>query len=517
MQAPLAGSNRTAVGRQKTVVVPSPPLGEPAGDRFIPNAAEASTAQKLEGRRHHGLSSLGWEQENWITPMADVALQLEALINDLREGLQVEVKNWLNGLNQAADKARLAKEIIALANSGGGFIFIGFEDEEPHAPIEPTEEERRGFTQDSIAGLVHAYLSPPCQCELHFVRQENGAIAHPVLVVPGEHRTPVFALRGGPENGILDNGKVYVRRPGGNSEHARTQDDWERLLERLVKARQSSQLNAIREIINPSRALDAPLDRNAELETWTEENLTRWQERIAHLDPNDPRRFQSGYWYTSYLIEPFEPPSLVELREQFDRQMPKYSGWPPFTFLHRDDRRPQPHGETIEAWMGEGDDGWHSDFWRVARDGRAFLLRPMQEDRPDYGSSVIPGPPRPTFDWVLPIYRVAELLKQLEAFASINGGGESNFDLILKYEGTAGRTLWRTDEHYWLDEHGPSNMEALSSQISANVAELEFNLNEIVWKLLQPIYAQFNFAELPKELVDRVVNQVNDFRLNFGR
>jgi predicted HTH transcriptional regulator len=59
--------------------------------------------------------------------MSDSKIQF--LINNLHENLEVEVKNWLNGLQSNDEKATLAKEIIALANHGGGYIFIGFEDE----------------------------------------------------------------------------------------------------------------------------------------------------------------------------------------------------------------------------------------------------------------------------------------------------------------------------------------------------------------------------------------------------
>ena len=449
--------------------------------------------------------------------MVDIALQLDALINDLREGLQVEVKNWLNGLTSANDKARLAKEIIALSNNGGGFIFIGFDDEEPHAPIQPADIERSAFTQDNISGLVNSYVSPPCQCELHYLRQLEGAISHPVIVVPGGHRTPVFARRGAPDNNILDNGKVYVRRPGGNSEHARTQDDWEKLLERLVKARQSDQLNAIREILSPSQATEVSAESGEVLNDWIDDCLNRWRERTVALDDDDPRRFNTGYWYVAYILDSFHAPSLVELRQQMDLGMPKYSGWPPFTFLHRPDRRPQAFGESIEAWMGADDDGHHSDYWRVTRDGKAFLLRPMQEDSPDYGSNVTPGPPRPTFDWVLPIFRMTEVLKQLESFAHQNDSRDSNFDLAITYVGTAGRTLWRVDREFWLDECGPCISEEISNRIRASVPELEFNLNELLWKLLQPIYAQFDFADLERELIDRVVTKVNEYGRRFGR
>ncbi len=60
------------------------------------------------------------------------------LINNLSEGLEVEVKNWLGGLQSNDEKAILAKEIIALANQGGGYIFIGFEDEgDGHPETDP--------------------------------------------------------------------------------------------------------------------------------------------------------------------------------------------------------------------------------------------------------------------------------------------------------------------------------------------------------------------------------------------
>ena len=52
----------------------------------------------------------------------------------LQEDIEVEVKNWLGGLADNASKASLAKEIIALANSGGGSIFIGFGDQAANPP-----------------------------------------------------------------------------------------------------------------------------------------------------------------------------------------------------------------------------------------------------------------------------------------------------------------------------------------------------------------------------------------------
>lgn len=52
-------------------------------------------------------------------------LDLGDLVNEPRETLDVEVKDWLD-LDNHDHRAMLAKEIIALANHGGGYILIGF-------------------------------------------------------------------------------------------------------------------------------------------------------------------------------------------------------------------------------------------------------------------------------------------------------------------------------------------------------------------------------------------------------
>jgi hypothetical protein len=441
--------------------------------------------------------------------MADIELQLQAQIDNLRESLSVEVKNWLNGLAANADKANLAKEIIALANHGGGFVFIGFEDAEPHATIQPAAGQLEAFGQDAIAGIVNSYINPPFQCDVHFLRRQGEEVSHPVIVVPGGHRTPVFARRGGPNNEIVQTHDVYLRRPGGASEAARTQDDWEKLLDRLVKARQADQLDAIRGILNPQPLAPAQ-DRQAELAEWTQSSLERWQARLAGLPADDGRRFLRGYWYTSFRVSPFNPPNLVALSEMLDRRAPKLSGWPPFTFLHVEGRRPAPIGDTIEAWLGPNDNGDRSDFWRVSRHGFCFMLRPMQEDREGYGQGHFPPPPNPAFDWVLPMYRMTEVFHFLRAIAGEFSEENATYDLLVHYHGTAGRCLWRNDHRYWLETSGPCHVDDVSGQSSGNVSELEFNLNEHLWRLLVPIYEQFDFTVLERALVDRVVQEAQE-------
>ena len=443
--------------------------------------------------------------------------RIQFIIDNLQEGLDVEVKNWLGGLENNNQRAALAKEVIALANNGGGYVVIGFSDDDAVLrEIAPEPGQLEAFSQDAIAGLVQRFVSPPCQCAVEYSSPQGSEISHPVIIVPGNHRTPLFAARGC-EDGSLLPGKVYVRRPGGFSEEARNQDDWEKLIERLVKARQTEMLGAIREIMNPSAAIIPEADET--LREWQQENYEAWQAIVGAFDQGDPRRLITGHWSVAFAIQPFETESLNRLNEVLDREMPKHSGWPPFTYLHREPINPTAQGNSVTAYIGhaaEGEDpntrAIHADYWRISREGKGFLLRPMQEDRDGYPGQIYPSPEGPFFDWVFPIYRMAEVLKFIEALSRHFSDSGASFELQLNYYNTAGRKLQTGTGKYFLDDGAACRAGQLESTLSAPVADVETNLDELLYVLLTPIYEQFQFTHLPRQLITNVVGEVLNTR-----
>ena len=107
--------------------------------------------------------------------------RLADLLVDLREDLNLEVKNWLDLQDNNNDRAIFAKAALALANHDGGFIVLGFEEtgedmaEAAHRPA--TLEQ---YNQDLINGIVQNYCDPPFHCAVHLVANPEGAM-FPVL------------------------------------------------------------------------------------------------------------------------------------------------------------------------------------------------------------------------------------------------------------------------------------------------------------------------------------------------
>jgi hypothetical protein len=106
-----------------------------------------------------------------------------------RETLDVEVKELLD-LTRNDHRALPAKEVIALANHGGGYLVIGFEELadgsfKPAGSRPPTLD---AWSQDAIQSIVAKYVDPTIQCRVVHQAPFASADHYPIVIVPGGHQ-----------------------------------------------------------------------------------------------------------------------------------------------------------------------------------------------------------------------------------------------------------------------------------------------------------------------------------------
>lgn len=295
--------------------------------------------------------------------MQNSRFDLSSLVAEPREALDIEVKDWLN-LDDNDHRAALAKEIIALANHGGGFVVIGFTERTDGSfgasPSRPPKLDN--WSQDSIQSIVAKYVDPAVQCRvehIHCVGNETGG-RHPVIVVPGGHRVPVRAKAGSPDGKRLVAHRVYVRRAGPSSEEPKTAEEWDRFLERCLQNRQAELLEAMRSImagVIPGSTPAKPT-REQELTAFEQEAVSRWRSCTDSLPQDSPPRFPHGYYDVGFAIDAsIEVVSLQRLRDIVRESVQNYSSWPPFVTLERSPFTPRPVSGAVETWIGPDTDG----------------------------------------------------------------------------------------------------------------------------------------------------------------
>ncbi len=424
-------------------------------------------------------------------------------------------------MNSAEHQAKLAKAIIAMANHGGGYVVIGF-DEEPGLPASSAPgrpASLASYNRDRVNGITDKYLEPAVHCEVYHVPAPNGA-DYPLIVIPGGHRIPIMAKRDGPSGGELRQRAIYVRRPGPKSEEPRTAQEMSTLFDRCFSNRRDEVADLIRSllagsmpaILGPDTALGAAPPR---LNMWVGEGCNRHADLTRDLSLDDGRRFPRGYALFAYELRgALRKLSVSELLEILQTQMPRHTGWPPWWVPTRPGIAPYVNEGAIECWLGRDEsprDAAHSDFWRVSPEGLAFLMRGYQEDGPEVERmGFTPGT---VIDVTVPVWRIGEALLHAQALASALGDEHAEIVFRANYTGLAGRHLASVSrDRLMLEEQHVCRQYSTVLDATIEAAAVRERLPEIVFPLMQPFYELFDFFKLPMSLVQEELAKMRSGR-----
>lgn len=446
--------------------------------------------------------------------MAEVAAQIQSLVDEPREALNIEVKRWLD-LTAKADQSTLAKAAIALANHGGGFIVLGF-DERPDGTFEshhPRPTTLDGFNQDAIARIVATYAEPAFQVEVaHVARQADGAV-HPVVQVPGGHRTPIMAKKGSPDQKTLIASRIYIRRPTPESAEPGSAVEWRDLLDRCVRAGRDELLDAIRGVLD-GRGETVPPSEPSQLErlaAWVEAGTARWHAlapAAQHGEVIDP----PGTYTVAYQIEgELAQRSFSEILELL-REVPGYTGWRPWWVPSREGIRPYQFDSAIECYLGHDAnkrvaDPAHADFWRVNAAGQSLLIRGFDED--SLSDRVAPGT---AFDLALPVWRIGECLMHAAAFTARLSPDSRPITFTATWSGLRGRELVHLERRRMIFPGHISQQDSFTTSLTVDSDKIADQLPELLHGLLRPLYSLFEFFDLPKILVDEEIQRLRSGR-----
>lgn len=440
------------------------------------------------------------------------AADLQPLVDIPREDLGAEYKAWLD-LSETAGRATLAKAAIALANHGGGFVVLGFDEEGENLISTHRPKGIPEISQDAVNSAIRRFATPEFHCEVNFIESAISGAEHPVVCVPGDQTEPVMSKRDC--NGVIARNRCYIRKPGPRSEEPQSSEEWRMLINRCVRASREDMLESIRSIVSGRvDAVEPPPDVHAELTQFSTAANDRWQELSAELPEDSPSRFPDGFYEMGFTLigsELVQNLGEIQNRLQQARRI-RMTGWGPFLEMNRQEWQPYPHEGMVEAWVGRpveervlADEPAHSDFWRVDRSGNLYTIRGYSEDGLE---STAPGQ---VIDVTIPVWRVGEAtyfaLRYAEQFEDVEAVA-----FRIRFTGLNGRTLTSVTGRRLMMDYRISRTDEVLLETTASITQLRDNMAEVIHGLLVPLYEVFNFFILPQTLVEEELERMRQGR-----
>jgi len=239
-------------------------------------------------------------------------------------------------------------------------------------------------------------------------------------------------------------------------------------------------------------------------ESFVRDAFARWRALSSKLPPESPGRFPNGWYRFDYAIDgDLKSPALPDLLKLIKKAEIRHTGWPEFVTMEREEFEPREHDGLIECWVKPEEDRRladpaHCDFWRIAPEGRAFLIRGYQEDAQD---NVQPGT---VIDITLPIWRIAECLLHGARLGALLREGEDELTVRFRglYSGLSGRLLrtLRSSPADIFDAGRPAKSDEAMLEAVIPATKIEGDLAEAVYPLASSLAERFG-VELSPEFV----------------
>jgi hypothetical protein len=440
---------------------------------------------------------------------------LADLVERRMEAPDVEYKNFMP-LTENVERAKIARHICALANSGGGWLIFGFEND--GSPVEPHPPSLAAYDQDAINGIGARYLEPQPHCETHFVTAASGR-TYPVVRVPSHGNVPICAKADGPheKNGPqgIRKGFHYIRAPGPQSVPIDSPELWRDLLRRCVLAERTNLLASIGQLFDrpqPAASEASPI------QAVVHHTSESWQAMEAFGWPVDPGGNHALFAFR-FSAEDGSAPAPLPLGalERAIRSASSVSsdltgesigafdpGWgmenrAKVTLLDDRDayrgRRTSPAG-SYDLPMD----------WFIRDDGVGAEITAIPEDNPWTTEAVEgrgrtrPWPPGKRFAPSFQIEMMAQRVVFVRSLAE-NYPDAARCELLVRYRGLAGRELDEPAPGVHMSLHRSSDANEREVNITVGIAALASELAEVTALLIGPIFRLFDGWEVGPDAV----------------
>jgi hypothetical protein len=382
----------------------------------------------------------------------------------------------------------LTKDIMAMANTDGGYIVIGVSEVESGFRLDGLAPDQAGtFESSEVCRFVQKYADPPVNVRVMKVTHQG--LLFVVLEIPRFADTPHLCQRDYPE--VLRDRELYVRTDNNESAPIKSSTDFRALIETSIRNRADSLLSSFRTILTGSAGSEnaSPTD-----EEQFQGQIDGARAQFALLNPLAEKS------YDYYIETVFEPAAFDQYRFATNRLESAaqhahvdFVGWPFLFFpsvrrelLSRTD-------EGIEVLISTTDFVNQDilDFWRLNESGLFYKreLTPTINTPPATTSA-----PRILWQFAEAIYCLSRLYQQLLSDSDL-------VTLSITIHGTRGRTLCWQEKGFYYSAY-QANRPKIEVRATHSLTEWRAGLEDHAVELSREVFRCFQL-ENPDETMMR--------------
>ena len=442
----------------------------------------------------------------------DNALFRQSLLTSPCERRDVEYKASVSFAPESEFGLKLVKHILGMANIGGGWIVIGHEDGSLRPDPKHTNEVTDTYDPTKLTAAVKSVVVPgqPVRLVVHRERNPFTGLDYPIIRVEGFARIPFICRSTKPnkpnkkpnQKPILQEHKVYIRRPGAETTEIQTPEDWDDLLKRCVSQRRSEFLAEFADMARRMLAGDAtpPQDAKAALENWMDE---------CKAASSTLQSLPAGYGYMEFAQAPTRTSlgrwSLDDLRRAAAESIAGpygRDGW-------LNHLKPMKDGIELQA-----PDTSDLIALRIRTDGAFYVCKPLSEDSSQ--PLVISDPPPPGRPmWIdLAAHRIAWRIRGgIALYEALGIAPSEPYSLCIRHSGISGRVASTYDSmKYSIIGHHESRVDSHKWQQEITLDIVKANELNLVANIAMSLFELFDFLKVDYDVVARDVIQQIDAR-----
>lgn len=162
--------------------------------------------------------------------------------------------------------------------------------------------------------------------------------------------------------------------------------------------------------------------------------------------------------------------------------------------------QPKPTSDGIEIQIFDKKQS-SFDYWALNKNGSFYLLKNLFEDHAGNSNKIF---------FNTRIVRIAEsFLYIARLYSKLGFDPETEIKATIKHGNLKGREISSTGRRS-IREGMKSGEEEIETEITFKIADIESNLNNLVEQITKPLFIIFNYFELPRSVLDQIVDSFVD-------